>query len=86
MNTNALEILGYVAGVLTTTSLLPQFLKNWKTKSTKDLSYGMPLILCLGVFFWTIYGIFIGSLPVVIFNSITLVFSFTLLMLKIKYK
>ena len=69
MSTDSLEILGYIAGALTTTSLLPQFVKSLKTKSTKDLSYGMILILFVGVFFWAIYGIYIGSMPVIIFIS-----------------
>jgi MtN3 and saliva related transmembrane protein len=86
MTTDSLEILGYIAGVLTTSSLLPQFFKSWKSKSTKDLSYGMILILFFGVLLWAIYGISIHSLPVIIFNTLTVIFSFSLLLLKLKYK
>lgn len=33
-----IDILGYVAGTLVVVSLLPQTIKSWKTKSTRDIS------------------------------------------------
>ena len=33
-----MEILGYLSGALITVALLPQVLKSWKSKSTKDIS------------------------------------------------
>ncbi|MBI5001906.1 hypothetical protein HZC31_00820 [Candidatus Woesearchaeota archaeon] len=33
-----IDILGYVAGILVVISLVPQVIKSWTTKSTRDIS------------------------------------------------
>lgn len=80
------SILGYFAGALTTISFVPQVIKIWKTKSTKDISLITFIAFCLGVFLWMVYGIILRSLPVIIANSIGLVLGLIILILKIKYK
>ncbi|MEB3339068.1 MAG: SemiSWEET transporter [Leptolyngbyaceae bacterium] len=80
-----LTILGLVAGTLTTTAFLPQVVKIWKSKSAKDISLGMLVTFCIGVFLWLIYGICLNALPVIIANAVTLVLSLINLALKIKY-
>ena len=65
---------------------MPQIIKSIKTKNTKDLSLLMYLILIMGVFLWLVYGILIESLPLIIANAIVILFSLTILILKIKYK
>lgn len=81
-----IEILGFIAGSLTTTAFLPQVIKTWKTKSTKDISLEMFLILSIGIFLWLLYGIFIKSLPVIFANAITLILASIILFFKIRYK
>jgi len=49
-------LLGLLAGLLTTVSLTPQFIKCYRTKSTCDISSEYLAILCLGEFLWLIYG------------------------------
>jgi MtN3 and saliva related transmembrane protein len=83
---NSIAILGYVAGTLTTIAFLPQVIQTWKTKSTKDISLGMFVSFCTGVFLWLIYGILIDSYPVIIANVATLALAMIILSLKIKYK
>lgn len=83
---NSTAILGYVAGTLTTIAFLPQVIQTWKTKSTKDISLGMFVSFCTGVFLWLIYGILIDSYPVIITNVATLALALIILSLKIKYK
>lgn len=34
------EFVGFAAALLTMLCMLPQVAKNWRTKSTKDLSWG----------------------------------------------
>ena len=41
--------LGYIAGFFTTIAFLPQVIKVWRTKSTKDISIWMFLIFTTGV-------------------------------------
>lgn len=79
------NILGLLAGLLTTTAFLPQLIKAWKTKSLNDISLGMFVVLCTGVLLWIIYGVLIHSLPVILTNSATFVLAFSILVLKIKH-
>jgi MtN3 and saliva related transmembrane protein len=67
------EILGFLAATLTTLSFLPQFIKCYKTKKTEGLSLVMYSLFVSGVAFWLIYGILIGSKPVVVANFFTLI-------------
>lgn len=81
-----IHLLGLIAGTLTAISFLPQVVKTWKTKSTKDISLGMFIVFCIGVFLWFIYGICIRALPVIVANLVTLVLASTILVFKIRYK
>lgn len=83
---NHVMIIGFLGGILTTVSFLPQVIHIWKTRSTRDLSAGMFLLFSVGVLLWLIYGIFLKELPVIIANSVTLILSITILVFKFKYK
>ncbi|MCL4116129.1 UNVERIFIED_CONTAM: hypothetical protein GTU68_047810 [Idotea baltica] len=83
---NAIEILGLVAAVVTTSCFIPQVYKITKEKSTKDISLLMYLIMALGLSLWLIYGISIKSLPVMLANGVTLILVSWIIILKLKYK
>ncbi len=80
------KILGLVAGTLTTIAFVPQVVKTYRSKSSKDLSLGMFTIFCMGTLGWLFYGILINDLPVMAANSITLALSGVLIFFKYKYK
>ena len=80
-----INLVGTAAGILTTTSFLPQFIKTLKYKKTRDLSLGMYSVLSTGMFLWLVYGIMIGSFPVIAANGVSFVLAVTILFLKIKY-
>lgn len=80
------SVIGFIAGALTTASFIPQVIKIIITKSTKDISIEMFAAFSLGVFLWLIYGIFIKSHPVIIFNFITFILTCVILIFKLKYK
>lgn len=79
------DYIGYAAGLLITISLLPQFIKSWKTKSTKDLSFLRYVIYVLGISLWLIYGILLENWPIIVVNIITLLMAISILFLKLKY-
>lgn len=79
-------LLGLIGGTLTTSSFVPQVVKAVKTRSTKDISVGMFALLTAGIFIWIVYGIKIDSLPVILTNSISFVFSAVILVYKIFYR
>jgi len=80
-----IALLGYVAGILVVGSLLPQFIKSWSTKSTKDISLWRYSIYSVGLILWIIYAIIIRSGPVAVMNSVGLVLALGILYLKLRY-
>ena len=85
-NPSAVTILGLVAGTLTTLSFLPQLLKAWKSRSTHDISIGMFSLLAVGITLWIVYGVVTNDIPVIVANSVTLVFVGLILALKMRYR
>ncbi|MEL7037729.1 MAG: SemiSWEET transporter [Cyanobacteria bacterium J06592_8] len=84
--TSLVTAIGLLAGALTTIAFLPQVIKTWKTKSTRDVSLGMFVMFCLGVFLWIVYGALIQDLPLVLANVVTLSLASTILFFKLKYR
>ena len=82
----AIEILGLVAGTITSITFLPQVIKIWQTKSAKDLSLLMLLLLMLGVVLWLIYGLVVMSAAIIYTNSMVLAMSLIMLFFKVRYK
>jgi len=80
-----INLLGYVAGTLVVISLLPQVIKSWKTKSTKDISMLRYIIYIIGLILWIIYALIIKNGPVAIMNTIGLFLAISILALKLKY-
>ena len=77
--------IGALASVLTTLSFVPQVWRVWKTRSARDLSLPMYLIFTTGVVLWEIYGLLIGSWPIIVGNLITLVLASSVLAMKLKF-
>lgn len=80
------DTLGLIAGTLTTAAFVPQVVKTWRTRSTHDISLGMFALFSTGLVLWLVYGVMIGSLPIVVSNVITLVLALTILFFKLRYK
>lgn len=81
-----MEFIGFIAATMTTISFLPQVIKTWRMKETRDISLSMFIILATGIFLWIIYGFIIEDLPVILANSITFIFVMIILFFKLKYK
>lgn len=79
-------IIGLLAALFTTVAFLPQAIKAWKTKSTKDLSLPTFVVYWSGIVLWLIYGLMISNLPIIAANVITLILASTIVVIKIKYK
>jgi MtN3 and saliva related transmembrane protein len=78
-------LVGMVAGVLTTVAFLPQVLRTWRTRSTADISLLMFLVYVTGIVLWLIYGLMLNDFPLITSNAVTLVFSGTILALKLRH-
>jgi MtN3 and saliva related transmembrane protein len=85
MAMTALTLLGLIAATCTTLAFLPQVVKTYRTRSTKDISLGMFLVLVIGIILWLIYGVLISDLPLVAANVVTLFLAGIILALKLKH-
>ena len=67
-----INIIGYIAGVLTTFASSPQIYKTIKTRNTMALSMPALLVLWAGLVGWTMYGILLLNWVIIICNVIAL--------------
>ena len=79
-------IVGLIAEAFTTIALLPQLMKVWKTKSTRDTSTGMFMLYGSGLFLWFVYGVYINDLPIIVANPLAFVQALIILIFKAKHK
>ncbi|MFA7431671.1 MAG: SemiSWEET transporter [Rhodospirillaceae bacterium] len=77
-------IIGTIAGLCTVTSFMPQLIKAWRLNDTEAISKKMYIVTVTGFSLWIAYGLLIDSLPILIFNAISLVLSGAILVLKLR--
>lgn len=78
------EIIGIIAGVFTTIAVFPKIIKALRTREVNDVSPYMFIILCLGVGFWTIYGIMKEDWPIIATNGISFILNSVMLYIVLK--
>ncbi|WP_423146202.1 SemiSWEET family sugar transporter [Rubrolithibacter danxiaensis] len=78
------QIIGLVAGILTSASLLPQLIKTIRNRKAEDVAPFMFVMLLGGTGLWTYYGVLRSDLPIIITNAFS--FSLNVLMLILKFK
>ena len=81
-----LDVIGSLAGGITTLSYIPQIFRIWKTKSADDVSYGMYICLYIGIGLWTYYGALINAIHMIFANMLCLTFMTVIVYLKYKFK
>ncbi len=77
------DIIGSLAGFLTTIAFVPQVIKTWRSRSAADISLIMFALFTLGVLMWLLYGIALRALPIILANSVTLLLASSILVMKI---
>ncbi|MFZ2431105.1 MAG: SemiSWEET transporter [Lutibacter sp.] len=80
------EIIGFVAAVLTTSAFVPQVYKTWKSKSAESLSLTMFLVFFVGIILWLIYGIYTTSPAMIFANAVTGFLALLLIFFKLRHK
>ncbi len=83
MNT---ELIGFVAGGLSSALFIPQIIKIVKEKSAKELSLMTCIIGIISSGLWLWYGIKQDHISMMVTNSISVIATAVLLFLKIKFK
>ena len=80
-----MDWIGSAAAVCTTISFVPQLIHVWQRKSARDISLVMFLLFNLGLSLWLVYGICLGSAPIMATNTVTLILALAILALKLRY-
>jgi MtN3 and saliva related transmembrane protein len=78
--------IGIAAAVLTTSAFAPQAFKVWQTRSTRDVSLAMFLMMVTGNALWLLYGFLIHDLPLIVANAVTLALAASILVAKIRFR
>lgn len=78
------ELLGFLAGLLTTVSFLPQVVKSLRTRSMEDFNLLFIALMLVGLALWTVYGFMLGQLPLIVANGVTIALNLVLLWLKLE--
>ena len=80
-----MDYTGYAAAFCTTSAYVPRVLRVRRTRSTKDISLKMFLVLVTGLILWLTYGFWRGEMPLIIANAVTLVLAGIILYFKIRH-
>ena len=81
----AADVIGYLAGFLTTLAFFPQVIKIWRTRSARDVSLAAFATFTVGIALWLAYGIAKGEMPIIVPNAITLCLSLAILAMKWRF-
>lgn len=81
-----IDLVGYLAAILTTLSFVPQVWLTFRTKDVSGISLGMYSAFTLGVALWLCYGLLVQAWPVVVANTVTLALALVILGMKLAYQ
>ena len=79
------QYLGYFAGVLTVGAFLPQVVRTWRTRQTRDLSLATFGLLVTTGSLWMIYGMLTADWPVIAANGGMVTLNVALAVAKLRY-
>jgi MtN3 and saliva related transmembrane protein len=77
--------LGTLAGGLTTIAFIPQAVLTWRRKKAEGVSLGMYSLFTTGIALWLVYGFWLGAVPIIVANAITLVLALFILVMKVRF-
>jgi MtN3 and saliva related transmembrane protein len=76
-------IVGSLAAIGSMTSFVPQAIRIVKTRDTKSLSRVTYSVTVCAFALWAIYGVLLGDWPIIVTNSVCLVFAAFILTMKL---
>ncbi len=84
MDLSVASMVGFVAGMCSAGSFVPQVVKAWREGDTEAISKRMYVVTVSAFSLWIVYGVMIGSWPIIAFNAISLLLSGAILALKMR--
>jgi MtN3 and saliva related transmembrane protein len=79
------EILGLAAGFFVALGWVPQVLRVWRLRDAQEISLAFNLLSLGGTALWLAYGLSLGLMSVMVWNSVNLALLMSLLAVKLKF-
>lgn len=81
-----IDILGFIAAILGTFSLVPQVVKTMRSQSVSGISMIMYIIITVDSLLWLTYGIVLSIAPLIVQSTITFSCSFIMIIMKLLWE
>jgi MtN3 and saliva related transmembrane protein len=78
--------IGFLATLCSTLAFVPQVLKTWRTRSTRDISVAMFATVVAGSILWIVYAWLRSDIPVLTTNVVIFLLASSILYLKVKHR
>lgn len=85
MASPVVDAVGVAAALCSMTSFAPQIIKLVKTRDASGVSLRTYAVTVTGFALWIAYGVLLGSWPVAVSNTVCLLMSAAVLVLKWRY-
>ena len=85
MNQLAVNGVGVAAALCSMGSFLPQVIKIWREHDASSVSLHMYIVTVIGFALWSVYGVLLGSWPLIGSNLVSLSLSATVLALRLRF-
>lgn len=82
---NILTVLGVLAGILILSGWVEQIVKGYRTKSLKDISKYLMILISAGAVLWLIYGLVVDDVFIIGTNLAAIALMMTVLVMKKRY-
>lgn len=79
------SLVGYLAATFTTCAFLPQLIQTIRTKDTRSIALGTYALFISGLGLWLTYGILREDLPVILANTLSLLFAMIIFGYKLRF-
>ena len=80
-----IEAIGIAAALLTTLCWIPHALRTLRTRDTRAISLVTQASFTVGIGLWLVYGILLGSMPLILANAVSFVLVATILAMKLRF-
>jgi MtN3 and saliva related transmembrane protein len=81
-----IDIIGIVAGIFTSSSIVPQIVKTLKKKKAGEVSVFMFIVMMTGNALWVYYGFDKSDIAIISTNFLALGLNITMVVLKYRFR
>ncbi|QUC65241.1 hypothetical protein NsoK4_03020 [Nitrosopumilus sp. K4] len=81
-----LTIIGVAAGVLILSGWIEQIIKGYRTKSLKDVSKYLMILISGGATLWLVYGVIVSDVFIIGTNVTAIILMMIVLVMKQRYE